>query len=103
MTPTATVLTVISALEIVAALWIVALFSPFYTMAQGKVRGLLTAVFLLFCSLIATSIFWIVVLVMPADLRQAGTWSYWAVLVGFVAVQVTPLLTGIYLWRQMRQ
>src|SRR2546425_7040813 len=103
MTPTATSLTVVSALEIVAALWIMALIRPFYTMAQGKVRGLLTAVILLFCSLIATSIFWIVVLVMPADLRQPGTWSYWAVLVGFVAVQVTPLLTGIYLWRQMRQ
>src|SRR2546428_2992356 len=103
MTPTATVLTVISALEIVAALWSVALIPPFYRMAQGKVRGLLTAVILLFCPLIATSIFGIVVLVMPADLRQAGTWSYWAVLVGFVAVQVTPLLTGIYLWRPMRQ
>ena len=103
MTPTATSLTVISALEIVAALWIMGLIFPFYTMAQGKVRGLLTAVMLLFCSLIATGIFWVVVLVMPAELRQPGTWSYWAVLVGFVAVQVIPVLTGMYLWRQMRQ
>jgi len=103
MTPTATSLTIISALEIVVALWIMVLIFPFYTMAQGKVRGLLAAVMLLFCALTATSIFWIVVLVMPAELRQPGTWSYWAVLVGFVAVQVTPLLTGMYLWRQMRQ
>ncbi len=103
MTPTATSLTVVSALEIVAALWIMVLIFPFYTMAQGKVRGLLTAVILLFCSLIATSIFWIVVLVMPAELREPGTWPYWAVLAGFVAVQVMPLLTGMYLWRQMRR
>jgi len=103
MTPTATSLTVVSALEIVAALWIIALIFPFHRMAQGKVRGLLTAVMLLFCSLIATSIFWIVVLVMPADLREPGTWRYWAILVGFVAVQVMPLLTGMYLWRQMRR
>jgi len=41
--------------------------------------------------------------VMPAELRQPGTWPYWAVLVGFVAVQVIPVLTGMYLWRQMRQ
>src|SRR2546422_11545506 len=103
MTPTPRFLTVISSLEFAAARWIMVLFPPFYTMAQGKVRGLLTAVILFFCSLTPTSIFWIVVLVMPADLREPGTWSYWAVLVGFVAVQVTPLLTGIYLWRQMRQ
>src|SRR3989442_14094046 len=103
MTPTATSLTVVSALEIVAALWIMVLIFPFYTMAQGKVRGLLTAVILLFCSLIATSIFWIVVLVMPAELREPGTWPYWAVLVGFVAGQGMPLLTGMYLWRQMRR
>src|SRR2546428_10845755 len=102
MTPTTTVLTVISALEIVAALWIMVLISPFYTMAQGKGRGLLTAVFLLFCSLIATSIFWIVVLVMPADLRVPGSCSYWTVLLGFVAVQVRSLITAVYLWRLMR-
>src|SRR3989475_12575713 len=103
MTPTATVLTVISALEIVAALWIMVLISPFYTMAQGKVRGLLTAVILLFCSLIATSIFWIVVLVMPAELREPGTWPYWAVLVGFVAVEVMPLLNGGDFWGPERR
>jgi hypothetical protein len=103
MTPTATSLTIISAVEIVAALWIMNLIFPFYRMAQGRVRGLLMAVMLLFCSLIATSIFWIVVLVMPAELRQEGTWGYGVVLAGFVAVQVMPLLTGIYLWRQMRQ
>lgn len=102
MTPTATFLTVVSALEIFAALWIVGLIFPFYKIAQGKVRGLLTAVMLLFGSLIATSIFWIFVLVTPAELRQPGTWRYGAVLAGFVAVQVMPLLTGTYLWRQIR-
>lgn len=103
MTPTATFLMIVSALEIVAALWIMGLIFPFYRVAQGKVRGLLTAVMLLFGALIATSIFWIFVLVTPSELRQPGTWRYGIVLVGFVAVQVTPLLTGIYLWRQMRQ
>lgn len=102
MTPTAVFLTVVSALEIVAALWIAALIFPFYTIAQGKVRGLLAAIMMLFGSLIAASIFWILLLVTPSELRQPGTWRYVAVVVGFVAVQVMPLLTGIYLWRQMR-
>src|SRR3989442_12513348 len=103
MTPTATSLTVVSALEIVAALWIMVLIFPFYTMAQGKVRGLLTAVILLFCSLIATSIFWIVVLVMPAELREPGTWPYWAVLVGFVAVEGMRVVSREYFLRHKRR
>ena len=103
MTPTAQFLTLVSALEIIAALWIVALIFPFFKIAQGKVRGLLTAVMLLFVSLIATSVFWIFALATPSELRQPGSWLYGVLLVGFVAVQVMPLLTGMYLWRQMRQ
>lgn len=103
MTPTATFLTSVSVLEILAAVWIIGLIFPMYQISQGKVRGLLGAVLLLFGALIATSVFWIFVLVTPSELRQPGTWLYVMVVVGFVAVQVMPLLTGMYLWRQMRQ
>lgn len=84
-----------------AALWLAVSAWPVYHAAVGQSRKLMGSVIALAAAIGMGDVFWIILILIPADIRAQGGPAFWPVLMWFVFVQLMPAAVAVYLWKTL--